>query len=525
MLDVLTIKNVALIEDMKLEFTQGMNVLTGETGAGKSFILKALNFLMGDKLTADMVRAGHERAQVEALFALPDGDLILRRELLADTGRSRLYINDQLSSQESVRALKEDCIVHTSQHGQHRLLQPSYQASLIDDWMQKPEHIAAYQALVQSYKATIASQKALEAKVHDLAARRELLELHLEKINAVKPFEGEEEELENQKKQARTFEGQRANHERALTCIYGEGGSLIDQVATLERALNALTEHDETMPAYIEGLYSARLLLQDLSGHLRKRPDNSPKIDLEHIEARLYTLAKLKRSLHRTMPEILELRDEIETNFSFLDVCGLEKAQLEKQNTALREELATLLQTLNAERTTAAAQFTQSLEKVLLTLGFSEHVRVFVAHDEFEVCPPTASGKECIEHKHYFMWAPNPGQQPQRLDRIASGGELSRFMLAVVSLQQRKSNATLIFDEVDAGVGGITLNRVAEVLYALAEHRQMLLITHWPQLATQAARHFYVYKTVIDNITYTHCDRLEGEAKEAELRRMAGIET
>lgn len=525
MLEVLSIKNVALIEDMKLEFTKGMNVLTGETGAGKSFILKALNFLMGDRLTADLVRAGHERAQVEALFALPDGDLIIRRELLAESGRSRLYINDQLSSQESVRTLKEDCIVHTSQHGQHRLLQAAYQASLIDDWMQKPDFLNKYQYLMQNYKATMAAQKALASKVHDLAARRELLEIHLQTINAVKPFEGEEENLEHQKQQARESAGQHANHERALSCIYGDyQNTLIDQLANLEQAVSALAASDDTMTSYHEGIQSYRLLMQELGAHLRKAPAKQKTIDIEKIEARLYALAKLKRSLHRTMPEILALRDEIEENFSFLDACGLEQAQYEKKAQALREELAALLSQLNEERHKAATSFTNALEKVLCTLGFSEHVRVPVSFDEVEICPPAPSGKPCIEHNYYFMWAPNPGQKPQRLDKIASGGELSRFMLAVVSLQQRQSNATLIFDEVDAGVGGITLNRVGEALYELASHRQMLLITHWPQLATKAARHFYVHKEVIDNITYTRCERLEGDAIEAELRRMAGIE-
>ncbi len=527
MLELLAIKHVALIDDMRLEFSQGMNVLTGETGAGKSFILKALSFLMGDKLGTDMVRPGHERAQVEALFALPSGDVIIRRELMAESGRSRLYINDQLSSQETIRALKEELIVYTSQHGQQRLLQSAYQASLIDDWMEKSELLQNFKLALQEYNGVVRKQEELVAKVHDLTDKKELFEMQLEKIKAVDPYEGEEEELEEARARARLLEKQNAKYDQALQCLYGND-SLIDRMGELARLVGKLAEDDEGMSEYAEGLSSSRDLLLDLSTQLHKRPASddfdSKNIDIDAIESRLYALAKLKRSLNRTMPEILAFQESIEANLSFLDACGLEEAQLKKANDAAREHLATLLESLNSERLLAAESFTKALETVLHTLGFSEHVRVFVNEEEHELCPPAPSGKPCIEKRLSFLWAPNPGQTPQRLDRIASGGELSRFMLAVVSLQHKNSHATLIFDEVDAGVGGITLNRVAEVLYELASHRQMLLVTHWPQLATQAKRHFYVYKTVVEGSTYTRCEELVGEKRERELQRMAGIE-
>ena len=173
MLEYLRIRNLALIEDMELEFTCGINVLTGETGAGKSFILKALGFLLGDRLGADMVRPGAERAQVEALFALPEGDLVLRRELVAESGRSRLYINDALSSQESLRELRPRLVSHTSQHAQQRLLQPAFQAKLFEDAFPEPALLEQRARLVEQLRALAAERDALRARQATLAERRD----------------------------------------------------------------------------------------------------------------------------------------------------------------------------------------------------------------------------------------------------------------------------------------------------------------------------------------------------------------
>ena len=159
MLEYLHIRDLALISDMELEFASGMNVLTGETGAGKSFILKALNFLMGERLGADMVRPGKERAQVEALFMRSGEELIVRRELIAETGRSRLFINDTLASQETIKELRTTLLVHTSQHGQQKLLQPNFQAKLIDDWMNQPDLLAARNTLLKELKEAAERRK------------------------------------------------------------------------------------------------------------------------------------------------------------------------------------------------------------------------------------------------------------------------------------------------------------------------------------------------------------------------------
>ena len=237
MLEYLHIRDLALIADMELEFAAGMNVLTGETGAGKSFILKALNFLMGERLGADMVRPGRERAQVEALFLRPEGELIIRRELIAESGRSRLFINNSLASQEAIKELRASLLVHTSQHGQQKLLQPTFQAHLIDEWMAQPELVEKRHVLVKSLREAGERKEALRTRFRDLADRRELLEMHLGEIEKVAQEEGEEEQLEALRAEWRSTEQVRRQYERAQMILRGEETGLPEQVGHLERAL------------------------------------------------------------------------------------------------------------------------------------------------------------------------------------------------------------------------------------------------------------------------------------------------
>ncbi len=359
-------------------------------------------------------------------------------------------------------------------------------------------------------------KEALRTRFRDLADRRELLEMHLGEIEKVAPEEGEEEQLEALRAEWRSTEQVRRQYERAQMILRGEETGLPEQVGHLERALE--TADDDEMAAYLEAASSFRQTLAELERKLRRPPLPQSEADPEYIEGRLFELAQLKRKLHRTLPEILSLRDEIQDNLSFLDACTLDIRQVEKEEKALRGELADLLTRLNAQRRQAAAAFTERLEQQLTGLGFSQHVKVIAEWSTVELFPG------CQEDRVRLLWSPNPGQQPQPLDKIASGGELSRFMLAVVSIQTHSEEATLIFDEVDAGVGGLTLNRVAEQLEALSSRRQMVLITHWPQLASRAVRHFRVTKEVHDGKTFTRCFKLNPQEREAELARMVGIE-
>lgn len=525
MLEYLRIRDLALIEDMELEFGPGMNALTGETGAGKSFILKAISFLLGDKLSVDMVRPGRERAQVEALFVRSDGDLVLRRELVAETGRSRFFLNGDLSSQDVVRELRPSLVLHAGQHGQQRLLQPAYQAFLVDSFLADPSLPGRKDAAFKALRDVAEQRRQLLARVATLRERRELLEIHQKEIDKVAPEEGEEERLETQRAELRGFERLREQYDRGLAMLRGEDGhGLLELLGGLERVLEALARDDENLAPFLESALSFREEVQEMDRLFRRPPLPAGTGDPELIEARLFALAQLKRKLHRTLPEILALKEEIEQNLSFLDACGLDIHRLEKQELELARALFDLLEQVNNGRRAAAEVFCRALESELAGLGFSDRVHVEPALSAHELWPAVGGVPACVEERVRLLWAPNPGQPPQPLDRIASGGELSRFLLAVVGLQAQSEEATLIFDEVDAGVGGITLNRVAERLEQLAGRRQMLLITHWPQLAARAERHFRVTKEVVDDATFTRCQRLRGKERDEELARMAGRE-
>lgn len=517
MLEYLRIRNLALIEDAELDFAPGMNVLTGETGAGKSFILKALGFLLGDRLGADMVRQGAEKAQVEAQFQMDGREIVIRRSLLAESGRSRLYVDDALRSQECVRSLREQLLAHASQHGQQQLLQPAFQARLMESTLKDPDLLRRRDELLEQLRSVEARRKELRAREAHLLERRDILEMQQQEIDKVAPEAGEEERLEEQRAIVRAAEQTREQYELALGLLHGEEEpGLLDMLGRLERCLHQMARTDDSVSEDADAVTALRQQLSHLSGRLRRPPLPEDMPDVEQMEERLYALAQLKRKLHRSLDEILELREEIRENISFLDACALDITLLDKEEKQLAAQLQEVLSALLPQRREAAADFARQLEEELRQLGFSEQIRVIPDFMPQEVWPGL------MDEKVRILWAPNPGQAPQPLDRIASGGELSRFLLALMSVRPKAESATYLFDEVDAGVGGLTLNKLAEKLENLAKQRQMLVITHWPQLAARAQKHFQISKTIRDNATFTTCVPLDARQRHAELVRMAG---
>ncbi len=534
MLEYLRIQNLALIEDMELEFDRGMNVLTGETGAGKSFILKALGFLLGDRLKADMVRPGADRAHVEAIFTLErpledpgadpafdEGDprqLILRRDLLA-SGRSRLTVNGALKPQDCAKELRGRLLSYTSQHGQQKLLQPAFQEALMESAMNRPDLLAEKARLLGALEDVRAKARAIEARRDRLLEVRDLLEMQQAEIDKVNPSPDEDTELEELRLAVRRHEESARDYDRALGMLYGDGdgSGLLDALGELGRVVDRLAETDDRLAKARDGIAALGEELRGLGGDLRRPPvpDDLPR-DIEAVESRLYELSQLKRRLRRDLPQILSLRHEIEEKISFLDVCALDLREMGRQETALSAELLRLVHDIIPLRRAACAAFAEKLEAELRGLGFSEGVRVI---PDFR---PKKLWDHVMDEAVRILWAPNPGQPPQPLDQIASGGELSRFLLALAGVASTGHRPTFIFDEVDSGVGGVTLNHLADRLERLAEEHQMLLVTHWPQIAARARRHFQITKTVRDGRTYTMCAPLEGAARHAELVRMGG---
>ena len=516
MIEFLRIQNLALIQDMEMEFVPGLNVLTGESGAGKSFILKALDFLLGEKLQSQIVRGAKEKAVVEAIFSLPDGEYVLRRELTASTGRSRIYVNDRLSSQNKISSLRNKLLVHTSQHGQQSLLKPAYHTKILDGFLAE-DLLQEKERLWSEYKEISAKKSELQSRISKLNEQREFLEYQYEEIEKVNPMPGEEEELLARKDKLRNMAACQASLNRALELLHGQDTKVLDNVVELQRQLSHLSDFDEQFFKIAEQCEEFRIFLQETDLLLRNQPvAQESEQELEAIESRLWKLSQLERRLKRPLKEIISLKEEISENLSFLDQAHLEQQQLCRQEREILDQAAEVVQNINQARKEAAQTLAEGLQSELRGLGFSEYVQVSIEFNAVEGFP----GIE--ELKARILWIPNPGQQPQPLDQIASGGELSRFLLALVSLRSEQTLPTLLFDEVDAGIGGITLNQVGDRIRSLADRQQVLLISHWPQLASLADQHFQVSKEVVSGETYTQCQLLSDQEIAQELARMAG---
>ena len=524
MLELLRIKNLALIEDVELEFSPGLNAITGETGAGKSFIMRAVDFLMGERMESKLVRPGAEKASVEALFILPEGETVIRRELSAETGRSRVFINDTLSSQPTIRDMKERLVIHTSQHGQQRLLSPAFQAGILDGFLPDRSLVIDKNDRLAALNDVLERKQQLLARFEDVEKQRDFLEFQKKEIDKLNPLPGEEHELEERKKILKDRERAGECLQNALNVLHGDIG-LLDAMTLLTREMEIIARLFPGFEDDRDAIEELRMLLHDLDSRLRKGPerlgDADDDMSLDDIEERLFALAKLKRKLRRGLDEIVDLKNEIDENLSFLDACALDLKALKREEDAAAKGLKEALTRLNRAREKASRELSIRIVDELTDLGFSEHVKVYFEFDGRELYPG------CEDLRGRLMWVPNPGQAAQPLDKIASGGELSRFLLALVTMrgdgrEEGDELPSLIFDEVDAGIGGMTLNSVGKKLRTLADRQQMLLITHWPQLAGMADRHFLIRKEVVDEATYTRCDRLEPDEIKAELSRMAG---
>lgn len=524
MLELLRIRNLALIEDVELEFSSGLNSLTGETGAGKSFIMRAVDFLMGERMEKKLVRPGAEKASVEALFVLPEGETVIRRELSAETGRSRVFVNDTLSSQPTIRDMKSKLVIHTSQHGQQKLLSPAFQADILDSFVPDQSLLEKRSDKFAVLTDVLERKKQLLSKCDDIEKQRDFLEYQKKEIDKVNPLPDEENDLEERKKTLKDRERAGECLQNALNVLHGEVG-LLDSMTLLTREMEIISRLFPGFEDDRDAIEELRMMLHDLDSRLRKGPDGQERDDdhmtLDDVEERLFDLAKLKRKLRRGLDEIVDLKAEINENLSFLDACALDLKALKAEEDSAAKALKAVLTTLNRARAKAAKELAIRIVDELTDLGFSEHVKVHFEFDARELYPG------CEDRRGRLMWVPNPGQSAQPLEKIASGGELSRFLLALVTMRGNNSEdsdalPTLIFDEVDAGIGGLTLNSVGNKLRQLADRQQMLLITHWPQLAGKADRHFLIQKDVIGGKTFTGCNRLEGDDVKQELSRMAG---
>ncbi len=516
MLEFLRINNVALIEDVEIEFSKGLNVLTGESGVGKSFILRALDFVLGERMGREIIRHGRERAFVEAIFFVGGEEFLIRREILRETGRSKIFINDRLSSVQRLKELKSRLVLYTSQHEQHRLLSPSYHTSILDVALSE-EVFAEREMLLSKLREVDENITGLKKRIEDLERQQDFLKFQLREIDRVDPQEKEEEKLyarrEKLRKQAELCEGIQQLLDLLLTPPRALGDNLLEVL----KALEDLSRLDSEFLPFLETLSPIKELLFELENKLKGYSTEIHVVqELEDIEKRLWELQQLKKKLGRSLEDILCLRRDLKENLSFLERSSLDLRDIEEERHKLIARLSALVEDINRMRREHATGFATILKRELIQLGFCEDIEISFEFFPREIYPSVS------EERARIYWRPNPGQDMQPLDKIASGGELSRVMLALISASAPRELPTIIFDEVDTGIGGVILTKVAQKIKSLAEEHQIILITHWPQLAYLADTHIKIDKVVEGDMTYTRCMVLDHGERIEEIARMAG---
>lgn len=539
MLTELTVKNLALIDSLAISFGPGANILTGETGAGKSIVVGALGLLLGRRGPAELVRAGAEEAQVTGLFYLDESqalagllqqadlepsDEILLKRVLSSAGRSRAYINGQAVTLAQLAAVGEALMSISGQHEQQSLLTPARQLDFLDSFGGHSEPLAEMRSSWQAFKEAQEALAALAQRLDQAEDKRELYEFQRDEIARLAPRPGEDEELLAEKNAARHSGRLLERLQAAASLLGGEPGNVVEKLGRAKKQLEAALNYDQSLGEAVAAAEDSYQRLADLALELENRSQNTG-LDpgrLEEIEERLNALAKVKRKYNLSLAELIERGRQLTARLEELDGAALELARLrQKRQRALERALAEA-QNLHRLRSSAAEKLASELTETLRQLGFpklSLEVAVEDISAEAQSLPgPTGLDRAC------FMFRPNPGETMLPLAKIASGGELSRVMLALKTVQSRPGEQLLIFDEIDSGLGGVTAEAVALKMASLARKQQLIIITHLPQMAALAGRHFVVSKQADEasGRTLSRLDLLEPRQRAAELARMLG---
>jgi DNA repair protein RecN (Recombination protein N) len=533
MLQSLRIRNLALIEAVDMAFQQGLNVLTGETGAGKSILLDALAFALGWRGRAGLVRPGAERGEVEAVFALApghgaeavleaaglaaEGDLILRRTVGAD-GRATGFVNDRRVAAETLRALADRLVEIHGQHDDRGLLDPKGHRALLDAYAGAGEALATTRAAWGEWReadrALAAARAALEAAARDA----DFLRHAAAELEAAAPEEGEEPALDARRRalQAAARVGEELEAAAGAFGPNGAEGVLLDALKRLEAAsVRGGEPLDAVLRAPMEAVTRALAEIAEAEAGLAAARDalEADPHELERVEERLFLLRGLARK-HQVPPEELPaLADALRTRLGALDAGEEAIAARERERAAARAAYEAAAAALTSLRREAAGRLDVRMAEELAPLKLGG------ATFATEVTPgePGPDGADVVA----FTVATGRGLPPGPISRVASGGELSRLMLALkVCLTGRGEGLTIVFDEIDRGVGGATADAVGRRLADLARHAQVLVVTHSPQVAARGAHHWLVGKSDGRGGVRTDILRLDARAREQEIARM-----
>ncbi len=542
MLQALSIHDFAIIDRLELDLGPGLTVITGETGAGKSMLVDALSLVLGDRARADVIRSGSPKAQVEALFRLKGspavrarlvdagldaGEELVVRRVVARSGRHRVYINGALATVNTLAHVTAGLVDISGQHQHYSLMRAESHLELLD-------RIAGLQTLRESVEVAHREVAALDARVADLrrrqrdrAEREDFLRFQLQELHDARLDDPEEEErLLTEARRLRNAEKLRAAAVGAEAALYSDRGAAAERVSQAIRHAETLVRLDEAAGGVLDELHSALAIVEDAARTLDAyaRDLDAEPSRLDELEGRLALFARLRRKYGATLGEVIERMEAFEAELA--EVEGVDGA-LDSLGVARRAagvKLKAAAETLSAARRAGGDELAEAVCAELGDLGM-EGARMVVDRR------PLTGGIE-VDGRFYgprgaerveFLLSANPGEPPQALGRIASGGELSRIMLAVKRvIAERDPVATYIFDEVDSGVGGPTAEAIGRKLRSVGARRQALCVTHLPQIAAMGQHHLHVTKEVVDDRTRSVVDVLDADGRVEELARMLG---
>ncbi|MGL1931271.1 MAG: DNA repair protein RecN [Desulfotalea sp.] len=537
MLCELRVKNLALIESLSLNFEesggQGLLVMTGETGAGKSIMLRAITLLTGRRASADWVRTGAKSCEVEALFELAPGhDALLTRleesgfgnertviikRILQANGRSRLYINGSLATARLVTELTTELINVASQHDHQQLLQPPFHLDFIDTLGDLWPTRAKFQKMFSEMQDKLSQLNKLKEQEQDKEQRQDFLNFQVNEIKQAAPEIGEDEMLVTEKKRlksAGTLIKVSQDSYRLLS------GTIVDAMDTLRRNMEQLVEFDPQLEKLAEDIGSYSYLADDYANEIRiyrdSLEDNPYKLD--QVNERLDILMGLKRKYGTTLEKVLEFLQISEKELAEIHSVDQRIELLEQELIDIEKRCLSAGEKLSLSRVKIGKKIEKKMAIELSSLSFNQ-AQLEVKWESF------ARNSESLRSSGFdrceFFFAANPGEPAKPLAKVASGGELSRLMLAFKCLLAKKDMVdTVIFDEVDSGIGGEAAEAVARKIQELASHHQVFCITHLPQIAARGELHYQVTKRQEENRTISEVRQLKQNERDEEIMRM-----
>jgi DNA repair protein RecN (Recombination protein N) len=534
MLRFLSIKRLAVIDSAEVEFEAGLNVLTGETGAGKSMLVEAVGLLLGGRASGDLVRTGEDAASIEAIFESGSEEVLVRREITAQ-GRSRAFVNGSLSTTGALKDLSSRLIELHGQREHQTLLDPETHLAVLDLFGCHAESVLAVAAAFDHLHAATGELERVRRLAADRDARQELIAFQLAELDRVAPTPGEDEELTALRQVLASAERVERLCLESYGSLYESDQAILASLGGVWRRVAELAALDPQFQPYVEARDGIKGQLEDLAIFLRRYAEGiqaSPE-RLQQIEERLAVLERLKRKHGPGLADVIAKREALRRERADLERTDERVAELEHDTAAARTAYLNAAQALSVARRRLAPEFASRLVALVGELAMEE-TRFEVRFNAQPLSEPewTRDGIDVTE----FFVSPNPGEELRPLARIVSGGELSRIMLAVKTLSATRRHGFsdgvgrppgsaapgLIFDEVDAGIGGRVADVVGRKLRALGSAFQVLCITHLPQIAACADTHFQIDKRVEGGRTRTTVKRLDAAGRIGEIARMLG---